>query len=104
MSFCEHFAFHFLELRQAGLPRYITIFFCHIAIQTYMGYTEIDGRIDGERRRYTKSHSADMQLVLGHTHTFVCTYEFISCCILYHGVYPMLKIIYYFRMCAPVCW
>ena len=24
-------------------------FFSHIAIQTCMGYTEIDGRIDGER-------------------------------------------------------
>ena len=34
------------------------IFFSHIAIQMYMGYTEIDGRIDGERRKYTKSHSA----------------------------------------------
>ena len=41
-----------------------------------MGYTEIDGRIDGGRRKYTRSHSADatsvqqMQLVLGHIHTF----------------------------------
>ena len=39
----------------AGLPRY-AIFFSHIAIQTCMGYAEIDGRIDGERRKYTKSH------------------------------------------------
>ena len=38
--------------------RYIAIFFSHIAIQTCIGYTEIDGRIDGERRKYTKSHSA----------------------------------------------
>ena len=68
MSFCEHFAFHFLELCQAGLPRYIAIFFCHIAIQTYMGYMEIDGRIDGERRRYTKSHSAGATSVGPHTY------------------------------------
>ena len=33
-------------------------FFGHIAIQMYMRYTEIDGRIDGERRKYTRSHHA----------------------------------------------
>ena len=28
-----------------------------------MGYTEIDGRIDGESRKYTKSHLADANSV-----------------------------------------
>ena len=57
---------------------YIAIFFIyrdfflgHIAIQTNMGYMEIDGRLDGERRKYTISHSADATIiVLSHTHTF----------------------------------
>ena len=48
--------------------RYIAIFFSHIAIQTCMGYTEIDGRIDGERRKYTKSHSAAATSVVPHTY------------------------------------
>ena len=46
------------------------IYFSHIAIQTYMGYTEIDGRIDGERRKYTKSHSAAATSVGPHTYIF----------------------------------
>ena len=33
-----------------------------------MGYTEIDGRIDGERRKYTKSHSAAAISVGPHTY------------------------------------
>ena len=34
--------------------RYIAIFFGHIAIQTCMGNTEIDGRMDRYRRMYEK--------------------------------------------------
>ena len=48
--------------------RYILYFFSHITIQTYMGYTEIDGRIDGERRKYTKRHSAAATSVGPHTY------------------------------------
>ena len=38
--------------------RYIAIFFRSYRDTNVHGYTEIDGRIDGERRKYTKSHSA----------------------------------------------
>ena len=34
---------------------YIAMFFGHIAIQTCMGYTEVDGRMNGDRRKYTIS-------------------------------------------------
>ena len=57
--------------------RYIVIFFSHIAIQTYMGYTEIDGRIDGERRKYTKSHSADAASVGPHEFRCGAAYMYI---------------------------
>ena len=40
-----------------------------------MGYTEIDGRIDGGKRKYRKSHSADATSVGPRTHTFV------RCCV-----------------------
>ena len=39
--------------------RYIAIFFWSYRDTNVHGYTEIAGRIDGERRKYTKSHSAD---------------------------------------------
>ena len=38
--------------------RYIAIFFWSYRDTNVHGYTEIDGRIDGERRKYTNSHSA----------------------------------------------
>ena len=38
--------------------RYIAIFFCSYRDTNVHGYTEIDGRIDGESRKYTNSHSA----------------------------------------------
>ena len=67
---------------KSGLPRYILYisryFFGHIAIQTYMGYTEIDGRIDGERRKYTKSHSADATSVGPHTNSAAVLRTYIS--------------------------
>ena len=67
----------------SGLPRYIAIFFSHIAIETCMGYTEIDGRIDGERRKFTKSHSAAAASVGPHTYIKIplrcCVHEHIYC-------------------------
>ena len=47
--------------------RYIAIFFWSYRDTNVHGYTEIDGRIDGERRKYTKSHSAGATT---HAHTF----------------------------------
>ena len=38
---------YFLYIAICDIPR-------HIAIQTYIGYTEIDGKVDGERRKYAK--------------------------------------------------
>ena len=35
-------------------------------ISPYTGCTEIDGRLDGEKRKYTKSHSADATSVGPH--------------------------------------
>ena len=70
----------------AGLPRYIAIFFLYIAICDisrylfgHLGYTEIDERIDGERRKYTKSHSADATSVGPHTYIRIplrCSYTY----------------------------
>ena len=60
--------------------RYIAILFSHIAIQTCMEYTEIDGRIDGERRKYTKSHSAAATSVGPHTYIRIP----LRCCVHVH--------------------
>ena len=64
-----------------GLPRYIAICdisrYFHIAIQTYMGFTEIDGRIDGKRR---KSHSAAATSVGPHTYIRIPLW----CCVHVH--------------------
>ena len=60
--------------------RYILYIFSHITIQTYMGYTEIDGRIDGERRKYTKSHSAAATSVGPHTYIRIP----LRCCVHVH--------------------
>ena len=51
--------------------RYIAIFFWSYRDTNVHGYTEIAGRIDGERRKYTKSHSADATSVLGHMHVHI---------------------------------
>ena len=45
-----------------------------------MGYTEIDGRIDGERRKYTKSHSAAATSVGPHTYIRIP----LRCCVHLH--------------------
>ena len=46
--------------------RYIAIFFWSYRDTNVHGYTEIDGRIDGESRKYTNSHSADATSVGPH--------------------------------------
>ena len=46
--------------------RYIAIFFWSYRDTNVRGYTEIDGKIDGERRKYTNSHSADATSVGPH--------------------------------------
>ena len=47
---------------------HIAIFFWSYRDTNIHGYTEIDGRIDGERRKYTNSHSADTTCVGPHMH------------------------------------
>ena len=73
----------FLDMDIAIFFSYIAIFFSHIAIQTNMGYTEIDGRIDGEQRKYTKTHSAAATSVGPHTYIRIpprcCVHVLIYC-------------------------
>ena len=63
---------YFLYIVICDISRY---FFWSYRDTNVHGYTEIDGRIDGERRKYTNSHSADA--------TSVCTYIRIQlrCCV-----------------------
>ena len=83
--------------------RYIAIFFY---ISRYAIYRDIFwsyrdtnvhgiyGRIDGGRRKYTRSHSADatsvqqMQLVLGHIHTFEFRCGAAGAAYIYTVIYP----------------
>ena len=48
--------------------RYIAIFFWSYRDTNVHGYTEIDARIDGERRKYTESYSADATSIGPHMH------------------------------------
>ena len=58
----------------------IAIFFWSYRDANVHGYTEIDGRIERERRKYTKSHSADATSVGPHTYIRIP----LRCCVHIH--------------------